>query len=146
MLRDHVITKRNSVRTLDGSPRHVSKTHGSHNGRTHTWPHPSDAIERPPKLPDLADARGSDIRRGRRHKRARQPMRVICKSHYQDPARDIPALQRWDVSGQRIYDNCYVSVRLCAHSEDEAVENAELILRRSHMCIIVNIEARRANT
>jgi hypothetical protein len=73
-------------------------------------------------------------------------MRRIAKTHYQDGAKDIPALPRWVVSGQRNYDHCIVDVTLCAQSEDEAADLGEHILRQSHMCIIMDIEARRANT
>lgn len=145
MKTEHKIKARRTVRTVTGSPRHVSKTHGSHNGRTGSWPHPSDAIERPARLPDLSEARASDRRRGRRHAKARHPMRRINPYLYQDAAKDIPPMPRWVVSGQRVYDHCIVDVALCAQSEDEAVECGEYILRQSHMCIIINIEARREN-
>ena len=46
-----------TVYTVSGSPRHVAKTHGSHNGRTHTWPHVSDALDRPPHLRDVGKVR-----------------------------------------------------------------------------------------
>lgn len=140
------VKPRSTVRTVTGSKRHVSKTHGSHNGRTSTWPHPSDAIERPEKLPDLDGVRRDEVARGRKHGKARHPMRMIAKTHYQDGAKDIPRLPSWRVTGHRVYDHCIVDVTLCAQSEAEAIENGEYILRYSHMCIIIDIEAERANT
>ena len=137
------ITPKRTVRTVSGSPRHVTKTHGTHNGRTGSWPHVSDAIERPSRLPDLAGVQRADRKRGRRHKRVRQPRITISKHMYQDPAKDITPLPVWVVEGQRLYDDAPVHVRLCAQSEPEAIDIGEECLRRSEGCMIINLSAER---
>lgn len=125
-----------------GTPRHVEMTHGSHNGRWRSFPHRCDALERPPRLPDLSPSILRDRKPGRRHSRARQPMRRISKFHYQDAAKDIkPSLSTYLVTG-----NCYddmepVSIKLGAASPENACDLALAILRRSYRTYIVNLSA-----
>lgn len=69
---------------VTGSQRHVSKTHGTHNGRTATWPHPSDVLDRPP----LGGEPVSRVPRWKNRK-ARKPGRRINPFNYQDPFREI---------------------------------------------------------
>ena len=140
------VKARSTVRTVSGSKRHLSKTHGSHNQRTGSWPHRTDDLDRPRRLPTPSDERGEVWQRNRKHKRISNPQLRVAKYMYQDGARDLPRLPRWKVTGHRVYDHGIVDVTLCAQSESEAIGNGEQILRFCHMCIIVNIEAARVNT
>jgi hypothetical protein len=83
--------------SVQGSERHVSLTHGTHNGRTDTWPHLSDALSRPKPLPDLSPSPLRDRKRGRRHAKATRPQVRISKALYQDGAGDIPRLTVFSV-------------------------------------------------
>jgi len=116
--------KRLTVRTVkvSGSPRHVSKTHGTHNGRVDTWPHASDAIERPCKLKDPVL---HHTRFGKQHRRVRTPKTTINEFFYQDGARDLMRRPAWVVTvvanpGQS-WKPRELEVVVTAWSEEEAV-------------------------
>ena len=71
---------------VSGSKRHVDKTHGSHNGRTDSWPHVSDRLDRPRKLGGEAVSRAPRWK----DRKIRKPMTRINPFNYQDPAIGIP--------------------------------------------------------
>ena len=135
------ITYKRTVRTVSGSPRHTAKTHGSHNERTHSWPHPSDALDRPVRLPDLEGVRRGDRKRGRRHKRASWPQTRVPKHLYQDGTFDLPHLPVWVVKGRCAHDGVTVTVTMTATDEDEAITNGERVLAYQHMTAIADISA-----
>ncbi len=140
---DPPITARRTVRTVSGSRRHVSKTHGTHNGRTHTWPHQSDQLDRPARLPDLGSVRTVERVRGRKHKRLGARQIRIAAHMYLDGAFDLPRLPVWIVRGRCAHDNVAVSITLSAHDEDEAITNGERVLAYQHMTAIANLTAER---
>ena len=137
------IKPKRTVRTVSGSARHTAKTHGSHNERTRSWPHLSDRLDRPVRLPDLEGVRRGDRERGRRHKRASWPQVRTPKHLYQDGSFDLPHMPVWVVSGRCAHDGVTVYVTTTARDEDEALTNGERVLAYQHMTAIANIEAER---
>ena len=128
-----------TVCTVRGSRRHLDKTHGSHNARTHSWPHLSDRLDRPLTLPDLSVVRNADRRRGRRHKRASWPQLRVTKHLYNDGSSDLPHMPVWVVNGRCAHDGVAVYITLSANDEAEAITNGERVLAYQHMTAIADI-------
>lgn len=133
------IQQQRTVRTVSGSRRHLDKTHGSHNDRTMSWPHISDRLDRPDRLPDLSVVRGAEIKRGRKHKRASWAQIRVSKHLFQDPAFDLPHTPVWVVKGRCAHDGVEVTVTTHARDQDEALTNGERVLAYQHMTAIADI-------
>jgi len=78
---------------VSGSKRHVSKTHGTHNGRTDSWPHVSDALDRPRKLGGEAVSSAPRWKGGK----VRAQQTRVNPFNYQDPGVGISQSPSWSV-------------------------------------------------
>lgn len=118
------------------SRRHVSKTHGSHNARWHSFPHYQDFLDRPVPLPDPDPHRlNSRVNKCRvRHPRT--------------TSRDgIGTGQgRWDfggthriyiVSAPRAHDGVIIHVKVTARCDEEAASiGRELLVMESRSSVL----------
>ena len=101
----------------NGSPRHRAKTHGSHNGRWHSWPHVSDVLDRPPPY------RTPTVLTVKRERKARHPGTSSREGKRTGRGRwsqDQPSTPIYLVSAERAHDGRTISVRVTARCEEEA--------------------------
>lgn len=109
-----------TVTPVTGTHRHVSKTHGTHNGRSYSFPHLSDKLDRPKPLPDLSPSTVRDRKLGKRHRRVRMPQIRIVPCLYQDPAKDIPS---------SLIKFCASYAFVCAFADEEVAGTMQLLAR-----------------
>ena len=119
------------------SPRHVSKTHGSHNGRWYSWPHVSDALDRPPSLepPTVATV-------GKKHAKARHPLRSSNVGKQPGQGRwqsDMPVLFRYHVTGTCAHDGSPLIVIVNAQNIEEAASIGRDLLAIESMSSVCNV-------
>jgi len=133
------------VATL-GSERHVTKTHGTHNGRTGSWPHLSDAIDRPAHLRDLTVERASKPIPSR-HRRlgTRQLRSTLGKDSLR--AHAVLGAPRWDVAVE-VNDliekrHVIVNVSVTARDAEEAERLALDLAEYMRVCLAVEATAKR---
>lgn len=135
-----------TVSEVKGSPRHVAKTHGSHNGRVDSWPHLSDALDRPAHLRDRTRVR-PDKPTPSRHFRLGQ--RQIRSTLGTDSLRAHAVLgnPRWDVAvmvDDRLKDSCVcIHVTVTARDTAEAEALGSQLAEKMCPCIVLNASAER---
>jgi len=128
-----------TVITVTGSERHVSMTHGSHNGRLDSFPHLCDAIGRHRKL-------GGEVTLAPRtygHQKARRAQRRVNPFNYQDPLPETQRRASWWVAvcfkdwftGMTVTEETAIT----ADSAEDAAVYAEQITEKRDNVLFLNI-------
>ena len=138
-----------TVRTVgpaSGSRRHVAKTHGSHNGRTDSWPHMSDGLDRPAHLRDTTRVRPDKPMPSRHHRLGARQIRSTLGT---DSLRAHAVLgnPRWDVrvevDDRLRNEHVFIDIRVTAHSSEEAEALGLGLAEKLCPCIAVEATAKR---
>lgn len=137
-----------TVRTVNvsGSPRHLAKTHGSHNERTNSWPHLSDAIDRPAHMRDTTRVKPVKPVPTRHHRLSKPRVRSTLGTDSLR-AHSVLGNPRWDVhvlvDDRRIKQHVFVDVTVTAHDSGEAERLALQLAEKLRPCIAVEATAER---
>ena len=131
---------------VTGSKRHVTKTHGTHNGRTGSWPHASDALDRPAHLRDVTRVR-PEKPTYLKHRRLGTPQLRSTLGTDSLRAHSVLGSPRWEVAvlvdDHFLRQTVTLDVTITAYSSEEAERLALQLAEKLCPCIAVEATAKR---